>query len=102
MTSQFNHEMMLQNTPLEPPNTEVYGPGAAWESPELENYRYLEMFVKLAEVAAEHGILIMMAAHRLTPKAWPGGGLWYDATITEEKVMLSWDKLLHKLCRQWK
>ena len=79
----FNHETVLANTQLEPPNEAKYGKGAPWEAPELERFRYIDMFKKLAEVAAEHGILIMMANHRLNPKAWPGDGLWFDAKTTE-------------------
>ena len=97
----FNHEMMLADSPLEPPNTEVYGANAPWESPELEGFHYLEMFAKISEVAAEHGILIMMAAHRLHPDAWPGNGLWYDPTMSEERVKESWERILTRLCKQW-
>ena len=57
----FNHQTILDNAKLEPPNTAVYGAGAAWEAPELEDYQYLDMFLRLAEVAAERGILVMMA-----------------------------------------
>ena len=66
----FNHEMILSNAPLEPPNTAVYGAGAPWESPELAHLNYIDMFDKIAEVAEEHGILILMAAHRLGPADW--------------------------------
>eukprot|EP00966_Prymnesium_polylepis_P109329 2531054-Prymnesium_polylepis.1 len=59
-------------------------PRAGGESPELAGLNYLDMFARIAEVASEYGILVMMACHRLNPKAWPGGGKWYDRTITEE------------------
>ena len=97
----FNHETVLSNSQLEPPNEKKYGKGAAWEAPELEKFRYVDMFLKLAEVAAEHGILIMMACHRLNPTAWPGDGLWLDATTTEARVKQSWSFLASKLCKQW-
>mmetsp|Transcript_26468 Transcript_26468/g.67219 ORF Transcript_26468/g.67219 Transcript_26468/m.67219 type:complete len:737 (-) Transcript_26468:276-2486(-) len=97
----FNHEMILSDAPLEPPNEVVYGKGAPWESPELEGYHYLEMFAKITEVAAEHGIMIMMAAHRLHPDAWPGKGLWYDERMTEERVKESWAKISERMCKQW-
>ena len=97
----FNHEMILSNPELEPPDESIYGVGAPWEAPELEAFHYLEMFVRLSEVAAEHGILVMMACHRLTPNAWPGNGKWYDARITEERVRQSWEKIANRLCRQW-
>ena len=97
----FNHKTVLNDETLEPPDTVHYGLGAPWEAPELENYKYLDMFLKLATVAADHGILVMMACHRLTPSAWPGDGLWYDAEITEAKVKQSWTKIAEKLCSQW-
>ena len=63
--------------------------------------KYLDMFLKLAQVAAEYEILVMMACHRLSPKAWPGDGLWYDDTITEARVLESWSMIAAKLCNQW-
>ena len=59
------------------------------------------MFAKLAEVAADHGVLVMMACHRLNPKAWPGEGKWFDKTITEARVLESWGKISGRLCGQW-
>ena len=92
----FNHDGVLNDRPLEPPNELKYGKGAPWESPELANYKYLDMFLKLAEVAAEHGILVMMACHRLSPDAWPGNGLWYDARTPENRVLDSWTAVARK------
>lgn len=46
----FNHQMILQSTRLDPPNTAVYGADAPWEAPELEGLGYLESFLRLAEV----------------------------------------------------
>ena len=97
----FNHEMILSNPELEPPDESIYGVGAPWEAPELEAFHYLEMFARLSEVAAEHGILVMMACHRLTPNAWPGNGKWYDGRITEERVKQSWETIADRLCSQW-
>ncbi len=64
----FNHETILSNPTLDPPNEELYGVGAPWEAPELENYKYLDMFLKLAEVAAEHGD---RRAPSPAPQGWP-------------------------------
>ena len=97
----FNHETILSDQTLDPPDEAKYGVGAPWESPELAGYSYVDMFVKLAEVAAEHGILVMLACHRLRPSAWPGDGKWFDRVITEEYVKLSWDKLAERLCDKW-
>ena len=77
------------------------GKGAPWEAPELEKFKYLDMFLKLAEVGAEYGILVMMACHRLNPGAWPGKGLWFDDVTTESRVLESWGKIAKKLCSQW-
>ena len=97
----FNHEGILTNATLEPPDEAKYGAGAPWEAPELQEYGYLEMFARLAEVAAEHGILILMACHRLRPDAWPGDGLWYDEALTEARVLESWGRIAARLCGQW-
>lgn len=97
----FNHQSILDDATLDPPDTVTYGADAPWEAPELTAYKYLDMFAKLAEVAAEYGILVMMACHRLKPKAWPGDGLWYDAVVTEERVLESWTRLADRLCGQW-
>ena len=97
----FNHETILSDPTLEPPDEAKYGIGAPWESPELAGFSYVDMFVKLAEVAAEHGILVMLTCHRLRPSAWPGDGKWFDRVITEERVKASWDKLADRLCPQW-
>ena len=86
---------------LEPPNEAKYGKGAPWEAPELAHMKYVDMFLKLAQEAAEHGVLVMTAAHRLSPDAWPGKGLWYDNHITEAFVLQSWNRIADKLCGQW-
>eukprot|EP00965_Chrysotila_dentata_P197437 6178182-Pleurochrysis_carterae.AAC.5 len=62
--------------------------------------RYVDMFVKLAQKATEHGLLVMMACHRLGPNEWPGKGLWYDdAKVTEAQVIKSWTILAKALCK---
>ena len=55
----------------------------------------------MAEVASDHGILVLMACHRLNPGAWPGEGHWYDAVTTEERVKESWTAISRKLCGYW-
>ena len=44
----FNHQMILSDEPLEPPNEDLYGKGAPWEARELETYKYMAMFKKIA------------------------------------------------------
>ena len=98
----FNHQMVLDNTPLDPPDTEWCAAHnvnpCGWEAPELANFHYIEMFKKIAEVAAEHGILVLMAAHRLGPNDWPGNGLWYNDVIDEDRVKQSWTQLAQAMC----
>lgn len=97
----FNHQMILDGARLDPPNTAIYGLDAPWESPELAHLGYLEAFVRLAEAAAEQGVLVMMGCHRLRPSAWPGDGLWYDAQMAEAAVLRSWELIAKALCDQW-
>eukprot|EP00966_Prymnesium_polylepis_P177823 4117984-Prymnesium_polylepis.1 len=59
------------------------------------------MFKQLAISAAESNILILLAAHRVSPEAWPGDGLWYDSSISEQSTMDSWTKIAEELCGQW-
>lgn len=70
-------------------------------SPELGGLEYLEMLLTIAEEAAMKGILVMMAAQRLRPDAWPANGLWHDAETNEEAVMQSWSKVASRVCDQW-
>ena len=92
-TPQFNHDSILKNSLIETRDVGF--------SPQLMGMKYLEMFAELADKAARHGILIMMACHRLNPKAWPGEGKWYDAQISERRVLESWDRLADALCGRW-
>ena len=89
----FNHESVLRDGRIE---TVDVG-----RSPQLYGMSYLEMFAEIADRAAEKGILVMMACHRLNPKAWPGEGKWYDSAITERRVLESWDKVAAALCSRW-
>ena len=33
---------------------------------------YLQMFLAVAKIAARHGLMVMMACHRLDKDSWPG------------------------------
>lgn len=59
------------------------------------------MFVELAKAAAKENVLMMLTAHRLFPADWPGKGLWYDDTYTENIQMQLWGMLAKELCSQW-
>ena len=89
----FNHEHVLQNDIVEAPQ----------EASELFQTRYIDMFLVLAQEAAQRGLLIMIACHRVKHDAWPGAGLWYDDTlgITETVVKDSWTRMASVLCQQW-
>ena len=89
----FNHEHVLKDDIVDaPPNATV-----------LFQTRYLEMFRVLAREAATRGILVMIACHRIQHDAWPGSGLWYDASLgfSEARVLQSWGKVASGLCGQW-
>ena len=62
---------------------------------------YVEHFRQLAITAADSNVLVLMAAHRLSPLSWPGDGLWYDDDISEQATLDSWTKLADALCGQW-
>eukprot|EP00966_Prymnesium_polylepis_P173452 4012666-Prymnesium_polylepis.1 len=73
----FNHFSLLESVdPDDFPPLETDG---LRHTPELEGKSYLEMFAVLAAEAARQGLLVMMACHRLSPRAWPGSGLWCAA-----------------------
>jgi len=55
----------------------------------------------VANAAAAHGLLILVAAHRLTPESWPGDGLWYEEGFSEDDVKDDWSALAEQLCNQW-
>ena len=89
----FNHQSMLSAEPIELPGT--------LKAKTLRGLTYPQMFLRLAQHAAKHGILVMLTCHRTTPGAWPGDGLWYDKDISEEDVLDSWDIVADELCAQW-
>ena len=70
----FTHEYVLKDDIVEAPEGEQ--PGGL-----LFQVRYVEMFGRLARAAAERGILVMVANHRVRHDAWPGKGLWYDDSL---------------------
>ena len=89
----FNHENMLLDRPLD--QVAMYGAQL------LAGASYSQMFLRMAQEAADQHLLVMMAAHRLRPDAWPGDGLWYDGRLTEADVLDSWTKVANTLCTQW-
>ena len=89
----FNHRSMLSAEPIELPGT--------LKAKTLRGLTYPQMFLRLAQYAGKHGILVMLTCHRTTPGAWPGDGLWYDKDISEEDVLDSWSIVADELCAQW-
>ena len=89
----FNHEHVLKDDIVDAPA----------KAQLLFQKRYVEMFKVLARVAAERGILVMIACHRINQDAWPGSGLWYDTSLgfPESRVLQSWSKIASALCGQW-
>lgn len=89
----FNHEHVLKNDIVDAPKLATV----------LFQTRYIDMFLVLAREAAQRGLLVMIACHRVKHDAWPGAGLWYDDSLgfTEDVVKESWSKLASVLCGQW-
>ena len=97
----FNHESVLNDAPIP---TLMINP---IKNPELidsetgHGIPYVEMIKVTAQAAAEKDVLVVIAAHRLTPDGWPGNGLWYSDQMPESRVKESWTKLANALCGQW-
>ena len=96
----FNHDSVNRNKPI-PLDTINPIKNHDMYTPTGSGVPYVDMFKKLASAAAESNILILLAAHRVSPKAWPGKGLWYDDVVSEQATMASWSKLAKELCGQW-
>ena len=77
----FNHESALHDGPIETVDVRF--------SPQLFGMTYLEMFAEIADRAAQKGLLVMLACHRLNPTAWPGGGKWYVDSAPDSAILSS-------------
>jgi hypothetical protein len=75
----FNHESALHDGPIETVDVRF--------SPQLFGMTYLEMFAEIADRAAQKGLLVMIACHRLNPTAWPGGGKWYVDSAPDSAIL---------------
>ena len=97
----FNHQSVLNNAPIP---TTIINP---IKNPDLISMEtghgvpYIEMIKVTARTAARSNILVVIAAHRLTPNGWPGNGLWYSDEVPESRVKESWTKLAEELCGDW-
>ena len=83
-------------------NDIVEAPDGAGPGHLLFQLRYVQMFLAIAHAAAQRGILIMIACHRVKHDAWPGAGLWYDDALgfPESRVLESWGIMASALCGQ--
>ena len=93
----FNHEHVDSDPPT--PAYDLRGGRNfnPWLNPELLDTTYLEMLQVIVSKAAEHGILVLLACHRIRAfyndlpgeksvhSEWPGDwdGLWYDPEWSE-------------------
>ena len=89
----FNHDSVLRADEID---DDELG-----QAHEIRGLTYLRMFEMLAEEAGRRGLLVLMAAHRLRPDAWPGNGLWYDDEMDEARVLESWAAVARSLCSLW-
>ena len=108
----FNHEYVLSDPPT--PYTDsrdgkaTFDPGT---TPELVGTTYVTMLETIVKKAAEHNIVVLLAAHRIHSHypgqslhaEWPGNwdGLWFDGQYPESRILQSWGKLAAVLCDQW-
>ena len=70
------------------------------QEPSLAGVSYTTMFLRLAEAAAKHGLLVMLVCHRITTDAgW--GAKWYTKEWPLARVKSSWDRVAQVLCGQW-
>ena len=91
----FNHAAVLANERV---------PAQAFDArknPELVGVHYLEMLRILAKRAAEAGLLVLPTCHRMSAGEWPGDGLWFSASLTEQQAVTSWQHVAKTLCTEW-
>ena len=58
-------------------------------SPYLAGLTYVQMLKRVCDDMGKHGLLTVVAAHRLRPQDWPGAkdsGLWYNEHVPLEAV----------------
>ena len=81
-------------------------------NPELIGLRYREMLQYIARAAAQKGIMVLLACHRLRRfysdgihAEWPSGwdGWWYDnkARLGFERVEQLWTEISRYYCNEW-
>ena len=110
----FNHESIVQNRRI-PEHITSCGFDCGYPTgdtdynhvkyaPELINTTQVGMFKRIAQAAAQRHMLIMLVAVKCTPRSkrkQPPGGLWYEPTFPEARVLRSWNAIAAGLCDQW-
>jgi endoglucanase len=92
----FCHENVLSNHM-------VYMATEVPRDPQLSGVPYMHMLLMLVRAAARHGMLVTLAAHRVSLAAGANvtQGMWYTDRVDEEKVILSWQRLARLFCSEW-
>ena len=67
----------------------------------LHGAKYLDVLEHIVDVAASHGLLVLLDLHRLQANKWPDDGLWYAKDVTLETVKQAWDRVQSRLCSRW-
>ena len=93
----FNHQDVLENRPL-------LLDDARFADESWSSLTYVEMLGEIASAAGERGILVLLACARPTRSRLDetdGGGLWFNAEVSEVRISASWRKLSALLCDVW-
>ena len=107
-----NHLSILRNEAMDD-----FGDIDTAKNPWFAGMRYVSMLRAVAERAAAHGLLVVVAVTRLAPSDFVGTdrerrppGLWYSEhrggdywgwEMPERSVLQSWQKAAEGLCGQW-
>ena len=78
------------------PDTDMLKAVPAWWGKD-----YLDVLEHIIELAAGHGLLILLDLQRLKSTVWPDNGLWYSADVTLDGVKQVWDRMQARFCGHW-
>ena len=63
---------------------------------------YLDVLSHVIELAADHGLLVLLDLHRLQSAKWPDDGVWHTTPGQSLKDMKDvWDTLQSRFCSSW-
>ena len=97
----FNHRSVRDNLPIPAKHVSAQHNPSFFSMDTGSTVTYLQMLRQVVLAAANERLLVVLSAHRLTPTAWPGDGLWYSREIPESTVLASWGKLAEEFCGSW-